>query len=152
MTNTSELEKLVEKLIKKVYSKNKLAKHSKKVRKIRKKKGANKKAALHSSFRYADQLLAHNQKKYGYRPRYYYTPRRRRALYRMRPYRVRRMYDRTRMYGTNPYQDFQNIYSAMQHLDWINKQQAEYNRLNQQHQQRERESDEEEDEKNLLLQ
>ena len=134
MTKTSDLEKLVEKLIKKVYSKEKLAKHSRKVKKIRKKKGANKKAALDKSFMYADQLLAHNQRKYGYqRPRYYYTPRRRRALYRMRPRRIQRMYDQTRMYGNNPYQDFNNIYTQMRHLDWVDQQQQEYNRLNEKH-------------------
>lgn len=135
MTKTlDQLEKLVDKLLKKVYNKEKMAKHSNKVRKIRKKKGNNKKAALNSSFKYADQLQAYHTRRYGYRPRYYYTPRRKRALYRMRPYNVRRLYDHTRMYGQNPYQDFRNIYSAMQHLDWIEKQQQEYNRLNERHQ------------------
>ena len=133
MTKASDLEKLVDKLLKKVYNKQKMTKHSKNVKKIRKKKGKNKKAALHSSFKYADQMSAYNQRRLGYKPKHYYTPRRRRALYRMRPQRVQQMYDRTRMTGMNPFQDFNNIYTQMAHLDWIDKQQKEYNRYKEKH-------------------
>lgn len=131
----SEIEKLVDTLLKKVYSKNKsrLSKHSKKVKKIRKKKGKNKKKALHSQFKYADALLKHNQKKVGMRQTNVYNPRRRKALQTMNPYQVNRMYNQTYMRGNNPFNDFQNVYREIERLDWVNKQQNEYNRLNEEH-------------------
>ena len=130
----SEIEKLVDTLLKKVYAKKRLSKHSKKVKKIRKKKGKNKKKALHSQFKYADALLKHNQKKVGIKPRNVYNQRRRRALQSMHPNQVNRMYNNTQMGGYDPFNDFRNVYREMEHLDWVNQQQEEYDKINAQHQ------------------
>ena len=129
----TEIEKLVDTLLKKVYAKDKkkLAKHSKKVKKIRKKK-KNKRQALHSHFTYADKLLEYNQRRVGSRVSNVYNKRRRGALRRMNDRQVDRMYNNTRMRG-DPVNDWTNTSKTLEHLDWIDKQRKEYERYNAQH-------------------
>ena len=130
----TEIEKLVDTLLKKVYAKDKgkLARHSKKVKKIRKKKKS-KKQALHSHFTYADKLLEYNQRRVGARVTNPYNKRRRGALRRMNNRQVYNIYNNTRMMGDH-LNDWSNTYKVMEHLDWIDKQREEYNRYNAQHQ------------------
>lgn len=130
----SEIEKLVDTLLKKVYAKDKkskLKKHGKKINK-RRRTTKNKKQALNEQFNYANKLLKLNQRKVGMKPKNVYNSRRRRALNGMNPYQVDRMYANTYMGGVDPYGDFTNVYRQIEALDWIQKQQDEYNKYSNQ--------------------
>ena len=136
MTISTDIEKLVDTFLKKVYAQKpqRILKHKKKIKKIRKRK--NKKLALHNQFRYADKLLQYNQKRIGKKPTSLYTSKRRRALQRMTEPRLSKVYNETQMRSyMNPhtYTDFKNIYRSLFELDWIAEQQQTYNNINTQH-------------------
>lgn len=124
--SSSHLVKLIETLLKKSYEKKpkKLAKYNNKVKKIRKKK-KNKRNALNSQFKYANQLLQHNQKKHGLHQVNVYNKRRQQALKRLPKPRVKKMYNNTKMNGS-PQENFKQIYRNLEELDWQDKQQQEY--------------------------
>ena len=131
---TSQLEKMIENIFKKVYKNklNKLNTHSKKIKKIRAKKKYKKKQALHNQFIYADQLLQHNQKKLGLRPIRLYNKNRQMVLRKMNGPQVYRIWNNTHFPSRSQldpatYIDFRNIYRNLIELDWIGRQQQQYN-------------------------
>ena len=130
----TELEKLVDTLLKKVYArdKKKLKKHSKKAKSIRKKKKS-KKLALHSHFCYADKLLEYNQRRLGQKVSNVYNKRRRGALKRMNNKQVNRMFDDTRIRGDDPFREWARVYRSLEELDWMDRQREAYNNYYNQH-------------------
>ena len=130
----SEIEKLVDTLLKKVYArdKKKLSKHSKKAKSIRKKKKT-KKLALHSHFAYADKLLEYNQRRLGQRVTPLYNKRRRGALKRMNNRQVDRMFDDTRIKGDDPFREWARVYRSLEELDWMDRQREAYDKYHQQY-------------------
>ena len=135
---TSQLEKMIEKILIKVYNQGKLKnlnKHSKKIQQIRAKKKYQKRQGLHFQFKYANQLLQNSQKRLGIRPTNIYNQNHQNTLRRMRRPRMYQMWEDTRMPNRNAldpktYVDFRNIYRNLIELDWISRQQQQYNNYN----------------------
>lgn len=128
----SQIDKLVEAILKKVYAKKpgKLKKHAKKMSRIRKKQKNNKKNALHNQFKYCDKLLRYNQAKLGLRKTNIYNKRRQNALRRLPPQQVQRVWNDT---NVNSYNDIPPLYLKVLELDgWVQQQQRAYNQYNQQ--------------------
>ena len=121
---SKEIETYVEQLLRKAYGPKKMKKYSKKVNNIRKKKKNNKKKALHSQFKYVDKIIQHNMRKQGKVAQSRYTRKRMQKLKQMSPNAVRKVYRNTAN-THDPYGHVNEMYQAIQALDFIEKQKRE---------------------------
>ena len=116
-----EIQKYIEKILKKAYGKNKMSKYAKKIKKKGNKK--NKKHALHSQFKLTDKLIEHNLLKFNLMPVKLYNNLRKNKLKKMSSHQVKKIWTKVNNNNTSdPYSKVSDVYKAIQSIDFIEKQ------------------------------